>query len=240
MPGGVFRHEAMWTLGANWATTLEVNRPIKLNGHPVEKGKYSMWAEPAADVWKFHLNPEPHLFHTMGPKPETMALSFEVTPEKGEHVEVLTFDFPEVVRDGATLRFRWAEVSIPLRIEVESSRKGITLTEEQAAPYLGSWTVQFQTEGQPPSPEMKMQVLLGNGSLRAVIDGPQPWTMEFVPTGEPHVFFPAFLSDDGEVLDVEAATPVTFELENGRAVRWKTSGLEGFDDEPWMWGSRPK
>ena len=33
----------VWTPGANWATTFEVDRNIKLDGHPVPKGKYSVW-----------------------------------------------------------------------------------------------------------------------------------------------------------------------------------------------------
>src|SRR5215212_7024286 len=32
-----------WTPGANWATTLEVNKPVTINGNPVAKGKYSVW-----------------------------------------------------------------------------------------------------------------------------------------------------------------------------------------------------
>jgi hypothetical protein len=64
--------------------------------------------------------------------------------------------------------------------------------------------------------------------------------MEFVPTDEPHKFLPAFLGEDGKVLDVEAATPVVFEVVNGKAVSWKTLGLSAEYDEPWMWGTRRK
>ncbi|TFH66829.1 MAG: DUF2911 domain-containing protein [Gemmatimonadales bacterium] len=238
--GGVFHHEHMWTIGANWATTLEVNRPIRLNGNPVEAWKYSVWTEPGETGWTMHLNPDPRLFHTMGPKAETMAVSFDVVPDKAEHVEVLTFDFPEVRRDGATLRFRWAEVEVPLKIEVEPTRNGVALTEEQVAPYVGSWTVQFINETNQTSPEIKMEILLANGSLRAIMDGPQAMAMEFVPTDEPHKFLPAFLGDDGQVLDVEAATPLVFEIVNGKAMSWKTLGLSPEDPEPWMWGTRRK
>ena len=238
--GGVFHHEHMWTLGANWATTLEVNRPIRLNGNPVEAGKYSVWAEPGETSWTMHLHPDPRLFHTMGPKAETMTVSFDVTPTKGEFVEVLSFDFPEVLQTGATLRFRWAEVTIPLMIEVEPTRTGIALSEDQVAPYVGSWNVQFMNETNQVSPEIKMEILLANGSLRVIMDGPQAMAMEFVPTDEPHKFLPAFLGEDGKVLDVEAATPVVFEVVNGKAVSWKTLGLSAEYDEPWMWGTRRK
>src|ERR1043166_8508411 len=32
-----------WTPGANFATTLEVSKDVRINGHPLAKGKYSVW-----------------------------------------------------------------------------------------------------------------------------------------------------------------------------------------------------
>src|SRR5512138_2714895 len=45
-----------WTPGANWATTLDVDRPIHLNGNAIPKGKYSVWMIPGADEWTVVLN----------------------------------------------------------------------------------------------------------------------------------------------------------------------------------------
>jgi hypothetical protein len=33
----------VWTPGANYATTLETTKPFMLDGHAVDKGKYSVW-----------------------------------------------------------------------------------------------------------------------------------------------------------------------------------------------------
>src|SRR5512143_914055 len=41
--GGEVKWNEVWTPGANYATTLEINRDIRLDGHPVSKGKYSVW-----------------------------------------------------------------------------------------------------------------------------------------------------------------------------------------------------
>ena len=41
--GKVVRWGDTWTPGANWATTLEVSREVRLDGHPIPKGKYSVW-----------------------------------------------------------------------------------------------------------------------------------------------------------------------------------------------------
>jgi hypothetical protein len=237
-PDGVFHHEHMWTPGANWGTTLEVNRPITLNGHAVTAGKFSVWAEPAAGDWTFYLHPNPRLFHTAAPKASEMTLSFKVTPQRStESVDALTFDFPAVRHDGATLRFRWAQVVIPFDVAVEPSRKMVAMTEEQAAPYVGGWLMQMLNEVNEKSPEMKFELVLSNGALRGIVDGPEPWGIEFLPSGEPHTFVPAFLAN-GKLFDVEDAARVAFDVVNGRATRWYTKPAAGIGDEPWMWARR--
>jgi hypothetical protein len=235
-PDGVWHHEHMWTPGANWATTLEASRPITVNGQAVPAGKYSVWTETSEKDWTFYLHPEPRLFHTAAPKASAMKLRFAVTPERvAEQVEVLTFDFPEVRQDGTTLRFRWAKVSIPFKIGVEP-RKNVAMTEQQAAPYLGSWALQFYEEGKGNSPEMAMEMLLANGTLRGVIDGPKPWAMEFL--AEPDgTFLLAFL-EDGKIVEVENNTPVVFEMQNGKSVRWYAKAVHGVADKPWIFGTR--
>jgi hypothetical protein len=235
---GVIHIEHMWTPGANWATTLEASRPITLNGHQVAAGKYSLWLETTERDWTVHLNPEPRLFHTFAPKPATMLLSFQVTPEHAaEPVEVLSFDFPEVRQDGATLRLRWAKVVVPFKIGVEPSRKVVAMTEQQAAPYVGSWTVQMYDELNRKSPEMKMEILLANGALKGVIDGPMPFGMEFIPQPDGKTWFLGFVMN-GKLMDVEQNAPVEFELKDGRAVRMFGRPVKGMSDESWIWASR--
>src|SRR5207253_2946033 len=37
------RWDEVWTPGANYATTFEVNRPVRIDGHAVKAGTYSVW-----------------------------------------------------------------------------------------------------------------------------------------------------------------------------------------------------
>jgi len=238
-PDGVIHIEHMWTPGANWATVLEVSRPITLNGHPVPAGSYSLWTETGGKEWTFHLHPDARLFHTAAPRTRAMRLTFKVAPQlAAEPVEALTFDFPAVRQDGATLRFRWARVVIPFEIGVEPSRQLVAMTREQAAPYLGGYTVHFFNELNQRSPDLRMEILLADGALRGVIDGPEPFIMQFLPEPAPHTFLLAFMLND-KVFDVEVNTPITFEVQGGRAARWSAKGLEGVaDGAPWIQGTR--
>lgn len=229
--GKVVHRGEVWTPGANWATTFELSRAARLNGQEVAAGKYSVWMVPQGDSWTIHLHPHARRFHTQRPALGDMAYSIPARAEAGEHVEVLTFDFPRVGRDQATLRLRWGTVAVNLAVGVTPSRTLAGMTDEALAPYLGSYTVVFIGD-QGSSPEMKVELVNARGKLRAILDGPEPMEMEFIPTGKPHEFLPAFM-DKGEILDVEE-TPLIFEVVRGRAVGF-TSAL---GDEVWLRGKR--
>jgi DUF2911 family protein len=220
----------MWTPGANWATTLEVNREIHLNGQPVPAGKYSVWIVPQADgPWTFHLNKEPRLFHTRHPKPEDQFLTLRVTPGRTDHVEVLTFDFPRIVQDGATLRLRWGRTAVAVEVAVRPSRPaaGGGVAADATAPYVGSYTATFAGDTAP----QKVEVVSAGGVLRAIFEG--AFTLELIPTEELHHFTPAFL-DKGKVVDVADDAAWYFELDATRATAFRVTGVEG----EWIKGKR--
>ena len=106
-----------WTPGANWATTLEVDGDITIEGQNLAAGKYSMWMIPRDDSWTVILSEDDRVFHTRRPDETREALRFEVTPIGGAYMEALTFYFPEVSGHTTTLNFHWGEFVIPMRLE---------------------------------------------------------------------------------------------------------------------------
>jgi hypothetical protein len=234
---GVVKVEHMWTPGANWATTVQFSRAVRVNGKPVPAGKYSLWIEPGVKTWQVHLNANPKLFHTQGPPASTMAVSFVATPVDEGLTEVLTFDFPAVSRTTASLRLRWGRATLPFLVEVEPTRPERVLTTATAAPYVGEYLVQFLGENDVWMPEMKMQIGLFDGLLRVVGEGTEPFIFDLIPIGEPHSFFLGFHGEDGRVQDVETTNPVVFVVPNGRAVSW--SALAVGNGTAWVRGRRP-
>lgn len=222
--GKVIAPAHMWTPGANWATTLELSRDVKLNARDVPAGKYSMWMHTGPGEWTVYLHKNPRLFHTREPKAEEMTLALPVTPAKGEHTEVLTFDFPRVAGDGATLRMRWGTAVVPLEITVAPTRATV-LSDAQLAPYVGSYLLTF--EGPTgPGKETKFELINARGALRGIVDGPTPWTIEFFPTGEANRFLLATV-EKGKIVDVETCCPVQFTVQDGRAVSLRTPTERG-------------
>ena len=232
--GKVVHPDETWTPGANAATTLELSRDARLNGHSVPAGKYSLWLTTTPGAWVLHLHKNAALFHTQHPKLADMFLSIPVETAAGEPVELLTFDFPRVAPEGTTLRFRWGTMSFGVEILVEASRPTTRLTDPQAAPYVGRYGLVFIGE-QGPSPEMKMEIVNAKGVLRAIVDGPTPFVMELLPTSEPHRFMPAFLQSD-KTFDVEV-TPVIFEMKDGRSAGFYSPGV---GSPAWMRATRRK
>jgi hypothetical protein len=112
----------LWTPGANWATTLEVSKPIRLQGRDLAAGKYSMWMITGPGDWTVYLHKNPRLFHTNPPRVEDMLLSFTVRPTQVEHTELITFDFPRVATDSTTLRFRWATTALSIDLVTQATR----------------------------------------------------------------------------------------------------------------------
>jgi hypothetical protein len=118
--GKVVKWGDHWTPGANWATTIEVDRDVRLNGAPLPKGRYGLWAIVEPDRWTLELRRTWHKFHVPAPTDsDDVQLRLEVRPESGPLADILTFDFPVVKPTSTTLRFRWGTAVLPLQIEVQ-------------------------------------------------------------------------------------------------------------------------
>lgn len=114
-----------WTPGANYATTISVNRPIRLNGQLVPAGKYGVWIRVLRDsAWVFALHPDTTRVHTRPPQLTEMTLTFPVTPTVADgYRETLTFVFEHVRATGAQLQLWWARTLLSIDLTVESGAR---------------------------------------------------------------------------------------------------------------------
>jgi hypothetical protein len=141
--GGVVKWNEVWTPGANWATTLEVDRDVTIDGKPLPKGKYSMWLTPKAPpaAWSLAFSRQVKRFHVRPPGAEDEQLRLDVKPEQSPmHMETLAWYMPVVTPEGATLRMHWGSTVVPLQIGVEVPRF-VTLPEDQVPQYVGTYKV---------------------------------------------------------------------------------------------------
>lgn len=116
--GALVPYGDVWTPGADQATAISVTRGVQINGRPLPKGSYSIWTIPRPDTWTIIFNKVAKAYHTEYPGEAQDALRLQIVPEKGPHVEALTFSFPIVEGKDAVLQLQWGEVAVPLTIRV--------------------------------------------------------------------------------------------------------------------------
>lgn len=137
--GGVVHWGELWTPGANWATTLEVDRTITLDGHGVRPGKYSLWLEPReSGPWRLSLHREWRLYHDSPVPEDGFVLQYDVTPREGAHMEALNWYVHSLAPRTATLRVHWGPTFVPLEIET-AEYTWEPLPPAERASYLGAY-----------------------------------------------------------------------------------------------------
>lgn len=215
-----------WT-GANWATTLEANRDIRVNGTDVPAGKYSLWWIPEAGTWTVFLDPNARLFHFEKPGPSPEQIRMQVEPREAPHSEMLTWVFPAVSGDAATLEMRWGTTALPLQIVVQPT-KPVALQPEQRARYIGSFDMQMM-EGIGWPTTGTFEVFERDGMLRGRLPFPvhpgDELEFDLVPAGRDR--FSAGLYRDGKLFNIEMGATFEFDLEAGRATAVRLRGIEG-------------
>jgi hypothetical protein len=215
-----------WT-GANWATTIAADRDFRLGGRDVPAGKYSLWLIPRQTRWTLFLDPNARLFHVQRPDSTPAQIRVEVEPEQGPHVELLTWSFPAVSGDGATLRMQWGTTSVRLPIVVQPTRP-VALTAEKRARYVGSYDMTIHERAGWPA-NGRLDVFEADGLLRARLPFPihpgDELEFDLIPAGDDR--FNAGLYRGGKLFNVEMGAALEFDVGGGRATAVRLRAIEG-------------
>lgn len=234
--GGQVPWGAMWTPGANWATTLDVDHDIRLNGVSVPAGAYSVWAIPRPERFTITLHPVAKTFHAMKPDSTADQIHISATPEQAAHAEMLTWSFPFVRGDAGILRFQWGTTAVPLEILVQPTRPQ-SLDAEERAKYVGTYAVTLIEGLGFPMTEADLEIFEEAGRLRGRLpfkihpDDDIAW--DLVPAGDGR--FNAGLYHGGELFNIEQGVNLDFDVENDRATAVRLTLPDGF-----AWGEGPR
>ncbi|MEO5589349.1 MAG: DUF2911 domain-containing protein [Gemmatimonadaceae bacterium] len=227
-----------WTPGANWATTLELNRDIRLNGQAVPKGKYSVWmVVKESGAWTVVLDTLSHRFHMNPPDSSLALIRIPAIPQTIPFTEVLTWSMPELRVNGATLAMDWERIRIPLKIDVEPSLV-LTFPAAEAADYVGRYT--FKEAGPPGKEKVsKLTITHEDGTLKAQFDPNDSYLRKFALVRlAPDWFASGVYDSTGQIYEVLKPDMVfEFTREKGRPVKFV---IRDGDDELWGTGVRER
>lgn len=221
--GGFVHWKEVWTPGANYATTLEVNRNIHLDGHLLRPGKYSMWLVVEPEQWTMVLDSRHRRYHTEIPDSNANQLRWPVHPGEGPFTEVLTFTFPEVRANGGTLVLRWGTTELAFKVSVEPKHR-LTLPAADAQPYLGTYL--FRWAGAPDSvARTRITAAYENDMLIGHWD-PAPWPeiATFVLVRIADDWFMVGTMEKGEMTDLMSEFVFEFSRSGGKATGFEVRG----------------
>ncbi|MES2524786.1 MAG: DUF2911 domain-containing protein, partial [Gemmatimonadota bacterium] len=201
----IVQWDEVWTPGANFATTFQASKDVTLNGTRVPKGTYSVWmvVRKAGD-WTFVLDPRARMFHMDHPDSTAQQIRFpvKVTQQQQPSVDVLTWSFPEVRSNGASMVMAWDTFRTAVDVGVAPSL--VYATEPAvAAEYVGRFEGKGTTESWIPPEPFSLTVVHDKGILRGDLVPEDKYLAHFALIRvAPDVFTVGVNDEKGEIYEV--------------------------------------
>ena len=231
------RWDETWTPGANWATTLTVSKPVKINGFAVAKGKYSVWMKVRQNgAWTVILDPEFHRYHMEPPDSSATQVRIPSRIESAPFTEVLTWSMPDLRIDGGTLEMRWERVRVPLSVTVEPSLV-MTLPASDASQYVGEYRfVEADSTGKDGKVSA-FTISYEDNTLKGRWTPDDPYMKKFALVRiAPDWFAPGIYDEAGKIYEVLKPDAVMeFKRVNGKVTSFT---LRDGEDNLWGTGTR--
>jgi tetratricopeptide (TPR) repeat protein len=116
--GGVVGFGEVWRAGANENTTITFSDPVLFEGKAVPRGTYGLFMFPTADSWQVVLSKNASSWGSYNYDKAEDLLRVTVKPRAAEMHEALSYDFTDLVSDGATIVLAWEKLAVPFRVQV--------------------------------------------------------------------------------------------------------------------------
>lgn len=111
--GELVPYGKMWRTGANEATTLMLEKDMKVGGKLIPAGKYALFTIPGKDEWTIVINSEWDQWGAYNYDESKDVHRFKVKPKMlEENQERLKFD----IREDGTVILKWEKISVPFEI----------------------------------------------------------------------------------------------------------------------------
>ena len=213
--------DEVWTPGANYATTFEVNRPVKLDGHAVRAGTYSVWmVVRKSGTWTLVLDPKVRIYHMEPPDSNATQIRFPVHTHDAPSIDVLTWWMPDLRANGGTLAMQWGRTRVDMNVEVEPSYVS-TLPRVDADQYIGTWEY-VEIDSGKTGPPRRLVVDYENNTLKGRWQTGDEYFGHFAFVRIAPDWFAPGVYDKGQIYEVYKPEMIfEFTRENGRATTFQ-------------------
>ena len=124
--GGLVPYDQVWRTGANEATTITFADPVTIDGTKLPAGTYGLFTIPGKDEWTVIFNKTAKQWGAYEYKQAEDALRIKVKPHEMPFHELLTFCFPAVSTESATVAMVWDKLAVPFTFKVDTVDKVLT------------------------------------------------------------------------------------------------------------------
>ena len=124
--GGLVPYDQVWRTGANEATTITFADAVTIDGTKLPAGTYGLFTIPGKDEWTVIFNKTAKQWGAYQYKQAEDALRIKVKPHEMPFHELLTFCFPAVSTESATVAMVWDKLAVPFTFKVDTVDKVLT------------------------------------------------------------------------------------------------------------------
>ena len=133
--GGIVPYGQVWRTGANQATKISFSTPVKLEGHDIPAGTYSLFTIPGEASWTVIISKKVNQWGAFQYSTNDDLVRFDVTPVmlNDTRIETFAIEFNRIRDDSALLELVWEKTVVPIRLEVDVTSKLIPQIEAAMA-----------------------------------------------------------------------------------------------------------
>lgn len=141
--GGLVPYNKVWRTGANEATAITITDAVKINGQALPAGTYSLHTIPGKDSWTIIFNKTDKQWGSYNYDQSKDALRIQVKPQESPNQEWMSFSFPDVGANAATVELAWEKVRVPFRIETDTNAKAMANIRKALSGQVKDWEVPY-------------------------------------------------------------------------------------------------
>jgi hypothetical protein len=141
--GELVPYGKVWRTGANEATTFAVSKDVTINGKPLPAGTYSLHTIPGKDSWTIIFNKRAEQWGSYEYDAAQDALRVQVEPRTGPEQEWMTFSFPDVKNDSATVELSWEKLRVPFTIGADTNAQALAGIRDTLKGDVKEWNVPY-------------------------------------------------------------------------------------------------
>lgn len=119
--GGLVPFGRIWRVGANESTKITFDQDVEINGKPLIKGQYALYAIPQKEAWTMIIHKNTAHWGDGRDKynEDEDALRFQVVPkETNLFTETFSIDFQNITHTEATLVLDWENTQVSFQVGV--------------------------------------------------------------------------------------------------------------------------